>query len=225
MNAVAKQRAFGKECPPVPSLDRERHAWSKGYYTVAGIDEAGRGPLAGPVVVSAVILGQNWDPGISLDDSKKLDSQEREERYRTIWERALAVRSVSVPASWVDRINILQASLLGMKLAVEQLHARPDYVLVDGNRYPELTQPGEAIVKGDALCASIAAASIVAKVTRDRIMKGLSRLYPGWGFEQHKGYPTRGHRQLLEERKPSTIHRNSFMLVRKTDKTLQTLHF
>ena len=176
-------------------------------------------------MVSAVILGQNWDPGISLDDSKKLDSQEREERYRTIWERALAVRSVSVPASWVDRINILQASLLGMKLAVEQLHARPDYVLVDGNRYPELTQPGEAVVKGDALCASIAAASIVAKVTRDRIMKGLSRLYPGWGFEQHKGYPTRGHRQLLDERKPSAIHRNSFMLVRKTEKTLQTSLF
>ena len=215
MKDVGKQQGSGKGCQPVPNLDRELWALCHGYQAIAGIDETGRGPLAGPVVVSAVILGQHWNPKHRLADSKQLKPEQREELYYKIIREATAVRTISVPASCVDRINVLQASLLGMKLAVEQLLPKADYVLVDGNHFPELNLPGEAIVHGDGKCASIAAASIVAKVTRDRIMEGMQFLYTGWNFGRHKGYPTRDHRQILKIRGPSPIHRKSF-IVRKT---------
>ncbi len=175
--------------------------------------------MAGPVVVSAVILGRHWNSEHPIADSKQLKHELRKKLYQTICREAIAVRTITVPASCVDQINILQASLFGMKLALELLIPKPDFVLVDGNHFPEISLPGEAIVRGDSSSTSIAAASIVAKVTRDRIMHGLQYLYPGWNFEQHKGYPTKNHRLMLNKRSPSPIHRKSFKIGRKLEDT------
>ena len=177
--------------------------------------------MAGPVVVSAVILGKNWNENHRLDDSKALKVKEREELYEIICQEALAVSTVSMSAELVDRLNVLQASLQGMKKAVERLNPKADYALIDGNRYPEMMLPGEALVKGDSRSASIAAASIVGKVVRDRVMQGMECLYPGWGFERHKGYPTQEHRELLQKRKPSMIHRHSFQYVGNSEDLIQ----
>tara|TARA_B100001079_G_scaffold265447_1_gene271209 strand:- start:2248 stop:2817 length:570 start_codon:yes stop_codon:yes gene_type:complete len=189
------------------------------------VDETGRGPLAGPVVVSAVILGKNWNAQHRLADSKELKPKERDVLFQIICKEAFAVSTVSMPASEVDRLNVLQASMVGMKKAVERLNPKADYVLVDGNRYPELNQPGKALVKGDSRCASIAAASIVGKVVRDRVMHGMDCLYPGWDFQRHKGYPTKGHREMLETRRPSMIHRHSFQYVGNQDEAIQSSLF
>jgi ribonuclease HII len=181
---------------------------------IAGVDEAGRGPLAGPVVVAAVIL----DPGrpiSGLDDSKKLNERRREALFPQIRNRCIAWTVVEVAVDEIDRINILQATLLGMKRAVEGLSPAPSLALIDGNRAPELTCDVRTIVQGDALEPAISAASILAKVTRDRLMRELHRAYPQYGFDQHKGYPTAGHLRRLEEHGPCAVHRKSFAPVQK----------
>jgi ribonuclease HII len=201
------------ELPPSLPTDRfERRAKRKGARIVAGVDEAGRGPLAGPVVVAAVVFEGRFPKG--LDDSKRLVAAERERLY----EKILAAGIVSVVVASrarIDRMNILRASLWGMSRAVAGLSCRPDHVLVDGNMLPPgLPCPAEAVVGGDGLCVSIAAASIVAKVTRDRLMGCLGRAFPGYGFEQHMGYSTPGHFEALERHGPCEHHRRSFEPVR-----------
>jgi ribonuclease HII len=182
---------------------------------VAGVDEAGRGPLAGPVVVAAVIL----DPRKTidgLDDSKKLNEQRREAMFPRIMARALAWSIVEVNVDEIDRVNILQATLLGMQRAVEQLFPAPSLALVDGNQAPRLDCDVITIVKGDSLEPAISAASILAKVARDRLMKELHLRYPCYGFDRHKGYPTAEHLRLLEKNGPCAIHRKSFAPVRNS---------
>ncbi|KDE40492.1 MAG: ribonuclease HII [Nitrincola lacisaponensis] len=181
---------------------------------VAGVDEVGRGPLVGPVVAAAVIL----DPARPIDglaDSKKLSEKRRNQLDQLIRERALAFAVASASVVEIDKLNILHASLLAMRRAVEQLSLRPDAVLVDGNRCPELDLPCQAVVGGDALHANISAASILAKVARDKMMLELHQSYPDYGFDQHKGYPTRAHLQALERLGPLTEHRRSFRPVRQ----------
>jgi len=189
-------------------------AMTAGFRRVAGTDEAGRGPLAGPVVAAAVILGPECG-GLGLNDSKKISPKRREKLYDAILESAVAARIVSVGVVMVDRLNILNASLLAMKTAIEELEVRPDFVSIAGNRRIDIQMPQTTLVGGDASCCSIAAASILAKVSRDRQMKEYEELYPGYGFAQHKGYGTREHMQALRELGPSPIHRRSFSPVRE----------
>jgi len=180
----------------------------------AGVDEAGRGPLAGPVAVAAVIL----DPGrpiAGLDDSKKLSEKKREALYPLILERALACHVVLVDVAEIDRINIFQATMVGMCRAVAGLSSMPQLALVDGNKLPrELPCPGRAIVGGDALEPAISAASILAKIARDRYMTALEHAHPGYGFAVHKGYPTPAHLAALKALGPCPQHRRSFAPVR-----------
>ncbi|MCH7506713.1 MAG: ribonuclease HII [Proteobacteria bacterium] len=181
---------------------------------VAGVDEAGRGPLAGPVVVAAVVLNpERLIDG--LDDSKKLNEKRREELFPLIIERSLAWSVVAIEPAEIDRINILQATLLGMQQAVEQLLPPPSLALIDGNQAPQLDCAVRTIVQGDSLEPAISAASILAKVTRDRLMKKLHIDYPDYGFDRHKGYPTADHLARLARYGPCPIHRRSFAPVRK----------
>ncbi len=180
---------------------------------VAGVDEAGRGPLAGPVVVAAVILAPGKPIG-GLDDSKLLNEQQREALYPLIKARALAWSVVEIRSEEIDRINILQATLLGMKKAIGQLSPAPTLALVDGNRAPDLNCEVRTIVQGDRLEPAISAASILAKVARDRMMQEMHRRYPVYGFDRNKGYPTAEHLRRLEEHGPCAIHRRSFAPVR-----------
>jgi ribonuclease HII len=181
---------------------------------VAGVDEAGRGPLAGPVVVAAVIL----DPAQPIDglaDSKQLSAPRREALYALIIERALAHATVRVEAAEIDRINILNATLLGMTRALEALALPPELALIDGNRLPKsLPCHARAIVRGDATVPAISAASILAKVTRDHILVDYDARWPGYGFAQHKGYPTPAHYAALQRLGPCPEHRRSFAPVR-----------
>jgi len=180
---------------------------------LAGVDEVGRGPLAGDVVAAAVIL----DPAYRIDglaDSKKLSEKKRDYLYEVIREKALVYAVAAASVAEIDSINILHASLLAMSRAVQQLTTQPEYVLVDGNRLPKWTYRAEAVVKGDGKVASIAAASILAKVTRDRALVELDTVYPGYGFAVHKGYPTPVHLAALEALGPTPIHRRSFGPVR-----------
>ena len=179
----------------------------------AGVDEAGRGPLAGPVVAAAVILhpGRPFD---GLDDSKKLNEQKREALFPLIQERALAWSVIEISPAEIDRVNILQATLLGMKRAVESLDPRPSLALVDGNRPPDLPCAVRTMVGGDALEPAISAASILAKVSRDRLMLDMHQRFPEYGFDRHKGYPTAAHMRVLAELGPCEIHRRSFAPVR-----------
>jgi ribonuclease HII len=181
---------------------------------IAGIDEAGRGPLAGPVVVAAVILHPDW-PIEGLRDSKKLDAARRESLYERIRENALAWSVVAVSAAEIDRLNILQATLVGMQRAVKGLSPAPRLALVDGNRAPLLPCAVQTLVGGDGLEPAISAASIVAKVTRDRIMTELHDQFPGYGFDRHKGYPTADHLERLADLGPCEEHRRSFAPVRE----------
>ncbi|NLX91151.1 MAG: ribonuclease HII [Firmicutes bacterium] len=194
---------------------KEEELYKKGCLIVAGVDEAGRGPLAGPVVAAAVVLGHKADlltwEGIS--DSKQLSPQKRETLYQTILARSTAVGLGIVNADIIDKINIHKASLEAMKLAVEQLRPQPDFILTDGFRIPEIDFPQEAIKGGDRLCLSIAAASIVAKVTRDRLMEKYEQLYPGYGFAKNKGYPTPEHRKAIRSLGLSELHRRTFRLL------------
>ena len=181
---------------------------------VAGVDEAGRGALAGPVVVAAVILNPAR-PIAGLDDSKRLTATRRNDLYQEIVTRVSAYSIVSITADTIDRINILQATLLGMKQAVEQLEPQPGLALIDGNRAPVLAVPCRTIIKGDQLEACISAASILAKVSRDRYMLEQHQRYPCYGFDHNKGYPTADHLQSLPEHGPCEIHRRSFGPVRQ----------
>jgi len=181
---------------------------------LAGADEAGRGPLVGNVVAAAVILDQS-QPIEGLADSKKLSAKRRESLAIEIRQKAKAWAVVSVSAVEIDRINILQASLLAMKQAVEQLSVTPDHVFIDGNRCPEMVCPATAIVKGDARVAEISAASILAKVARDEQMQQLHAVFPQYGFDKHKGYPTKAHIAALSEHGPCPEHRRSYAPVRK----------
>ncbi|MEN9630911.1 MAG: hypothetical protein RJA10_4139 [Pseudomonadota bacterium] len=180
---------------------------------VAGVDEVGRGPLAGPVVAAAVIL-DDLRPVKGLRDSKALTALRRERLYDEIMARALCVSIAEATAAEIDRINILQATMLAMQRAVERLRLPPAQVLVDGNRLPVLKVPALAIVKGDAKVAAISAASIVAKVHRDRGCQDLHQRYPDYGFDGHKGYPTAVHLQALRKHGPCPEHRRSFAPVR-----------
>lgn len=181
---------------------------------VAGVDEAGRGPLAGPVVVAAVVLHHDR-PVKGLADSKTLSARRRVALAERIREEALALAVVSVPPDEIDTLNILRASLEGMRRAVAALSRPPARVLVDGNREPELACPCEAIVGGDATVPAISAASILAKVARDAYMCELAERYPGYGFARHKGYPTREHLVALHRLGPCPEHRRSFAPVRR----------
>ena len=193
-------------------LRHERRLWRRGVQHIAGVDEAGRGPLAGPVVAAAVVLPQQIDfPG--LDDSKKLSPQKREILYDLIAKQAFAVGVGRVDHQEIDRINILQASLKAMREALAALKIRPDRVLVDGSHTPNSPFPEVAISGGDAQSLSIAAASVIAKVTRDRIMVELDRDFPQYGFAKHKGYGSPEHLRALRKYGPCPIHRRSFRTV------------
>lgn len=176
---------------------------------LAGVDEVGRGPLAGPVVAAAVILDPD-NPIEGLADSKKLTEKRRELLFPLIKERALAWCIARASESEIDQLNILQASLLAMRRAVMGLTQKPDGVLVDGNRCPDLPYPSEAVVKGDSLVPAISAASILAKVVRDNEMVAFEKTYPGYGFAAHKGYPTAQHMKALKTLGVTPIHRRSF---------------
>jgi ribonuclease HII len=189
----------------------ERLAQVEGYKTIAGVDEAGPGPLAGPVVAAAVIFPPEYS-NPAINDSKKLTAAKREDLYRVITREAMAVGLGVVEADVIDRINILQASLQAMREAVTELSVRPDYLLIDGLNSIDFDAPQKAIVKGDSLSVSIAAASIIAKVSRDRIMEMYHRQFPRYNFLKNKGYGTVGHRRVLEEIGMCKIHRRSFHL-------------
>jgi len=192
----------------------ERSLWEKGYFLVAGVDEAGRGPLAGPVAAAAVVFsGEVFIEG--LNDSKKLTSRRRELLAEEIKAKALAWNVVFVSEDYIDRCNILEASREAMRRAVRGLPVKPHHVLVDGPNIPALSFPQTALVKGDTLSASIAAASILAKVARDHYMEELHARYPYYGFDRHKGYPTSQHLQALQEKGPCPCHRRSFAPVKK----------
>ncbi len=181
---------------------------------MAGVDEVGRGPLAGPVVAAAVILDENFIIE-GLADSKALTGGKREKLAVKIKEHSLAWAIGRAEFDEIDNINILKASLLAMKRAVEALSLTPDYVLVDGNHCPQISYPVEAIIKGDSKVAAISAASIIAKVTRDKEMEKMEESYPGYGFAKHKGYPTKQHLQALEDLGICPIHRRSYAPVRR----------
>lgn len=188
----------------------ERGYFAQGYDVICGVDEAGRGPLAGPVCAAAVILPRNLQiPG--LNDSKKLTDKKRRELYDVIKRRATAYGVAFASQEEIDEINILQATFLAMERAMSQLAVRPDLALIDGNRAKNFGLPVETIVKGDARSANIAAASILAKVTRDDYMIEQSRIYPAYGFEIHKGYGTKRHYAALREAGMCPLHRRTFL--------------
>jgi len=208
----ARQRA-ARERARLKDLRRhEAELWAAGAGLVAGVDEAGRGPLAGPVFAAAVVLPRNLEiPGI--DDSKKLSPAKREELYWRISEGAVAVGVGSASEKVIDEVNILRATFRAMRDAVARLERTPDHVLVDGDRIPDLGVPQTPIHRGDEQSAPIAAASIIAKVTRDRLLVEYGARYPGYGFAQHKGYGTPEHIAALTRLGPCEIHRQSFRIV------------
>ena len=190
-------------------LEYEKTLWQQGYKFVAGVDEAGRGPLAGPVYAAAVVFPE----GVIIDgvnDSKKLTEKKREELFDVIIENATAYSIVSVDENEIDKINILNASMKAFKLALEGLSVKADFALLDGNRAPELEIPFQTVVKGDAKVQAIAAASILAKVARDRYITEMDKVYPQYGFSKHKGYPTKEHKEAVALYGPSPIHRLTF---------------
>jgi ribonuclease HII len=195
-----------------PTFDLETASLAVHGGPVAGIDEAGRGPLAGPVVAAAVILDPRRIPE-GIADSKQLEPEIREAIYAQIVSDALAVGVGMADVADIDRLNILHATMSAMRKAVDALALRPKVALVDGNRLPKLACHGQAVVKGDALCLSIAAASIVAKVTRDRLMTALGAEFPGYGFEKHKGYATAEHQDAIRRMGVTVHHRRSFRTV------------
>ena len=192
----------------------EKKVIRKGFTVIAGIDEAGRGPLAGPVVAAAVILPRRFRVA-RMADSKQLTPKRRSEVYEIICRKAVGVGIGIIDPCEIDRINIFQAALAAMAVAVENLNPRPLYLLIDGKFPIYCDLPQEPIVKGDTLSISIAAASIVAKVTRDRLMEQYHDLYPHYGFDRHKGYATACHRKAIQDFGPCPIHRASFKGVRE----------
>lgn len=195
----------------MPDYSIENDIKLKGYEVVAGVDEAGRGPLAGPVCAAAVILPENCEIE-GLNDSKKLSEKKREALYDIIIEKAISYDIQLVDNNVIDEINILQATMLAMTNAVNGLKVKPQFVIIDGNKVPEQLQiPADCVVKGDAKSMSIAAASILAKVTRDRLMLELDKKYPEYDFARHKGYGTKLHQEKLLEYGPCEIHRKTFI--------------
>ena len=186
---------------------------AQAHELVAGVDEVGRGPLCGAVVTAAVILDPNR-PILGLNDSKKLTEARREKLYDEICEKALSWHIARAEVEEIDELNILHATMLAMQRAVEGLHITPKMAMIDGNRCPRLTMPSEAVVKGDSKVPAIAAASILAKVSRDREMAAFELIYPGYGIGGHKGYPTPVHLEALARLGPTPIHRRSFAPVR-----------
>lgn len=188
----------------------EEAYFAQGIRLICGVDEAGRGPLAGPVCAAAVILPANLDiPG--LNDSKKLSDKRRRELFPVIKEKALAYGIAFANEKEIDTINILQATFLAMERAMAQLKISPELALIDGNQKKDFGIPAETVVHGDSLCASIAAASILAKVTRDDYMLEMAQKYPQYGFDIHKGYGTKAHYAALRENGPCQIHRMTFL--------------
>ena len=190
-------------------LEYETTARAKGYHAIAGVDEAGRGPLAGPVVAAAVMLVPDSQFN-GLDDSKKLSPKKREKFFLIIKEQALSYGIGVISVEEIDKINILQASLLAMKNAVEDLFDKPNLLLIDGNQRIDTEIKQWTIVKGDSLSQSIAAASVLAKVTRDKLMGQYHAQFPLYEFNKHKGYGTRLHRDLIRKHGPCPIHRRTF---------------
>lgn len=198
---------MGADPAALAGFDRERSR--DGLLVLGGVDEAGRGCWAGPVVAAAVVLPAGWCPA-GLDDSKKLSPARREALCAEIRTGALAWAACAVSAAEIDHGNILRATLRAMSRAVARLRVRPDLLLVDGNQVPAVPMPAEAIVRGDGTSAAVAAASIVAKVLRDRVMTAWERHYPGYGFAAHKGYGAAAHREALERLGPCPLHRVSY---------------
>ncbi len=192
-----------------PTDEFELEARRRGYRRIAGLDEAGRGPLAGPVVASAVVLPSRCRL-VGCDDSKLLTEDEREQLYRVITKRAVGIGIGSATEQEIDRLNILEATRLAMHRALAGLSPKPDCLLIDAISLPGCAIPARSIIKGDALCMSVAAASIVAKVTRDRLMAEYHRLYPHYNFLSHKGYCTEEHLQQLAAHGPCLIHRRTY---------------
>lgn len=189
----------------------EKEAINNGYNIICGVDEAGRGPLAGPVFAAAVVLrtGENIE---GLNDSKKISEKKRELIFDEIRSYAVDYSISFATEEEIERLNILNATFLAMKRSIEGLKVKPQISLIDGNRVPkDLSVPAKAIIKGDSLSASIAAASILAKVSRDRFMREISKIYPEYGFEKHKGYGTKMHIESLLKYGPCKIHRRSFL--------------
>ncbi|SHO51053.1 ribonuclease HII [Desulfopila aestuarii] len=211
------KRLFDAGEPSTSNFSHERALARQGFVRIAGCDEVGRGPLAGPVVAASVILPPDCDPSLFID-SKQLNHKRRLELYQLLSAIQAAIGIGIVSVEKIDEINILQASLLAMKRSVEQLAnagSPPDYILVDGKFEIPLITPQTPLIKGETKSGSIAAASIVAKVTRDAIMDTLDDQYPGYGLGQHKGYPTRQHRQAIAAIGPSKVHRKTFRGVKE----------
>ena len=190
-------------------LEYEKKYWAMGKKLVAGIDEAGRGPLAGPVYAACVV----FEPGVvieGINDSKKLSEKKREQLFEIIKEKALYYSIVSVDEKEIDRINILEATFKAFRESLNSLPKMPDIALIDGNRAKEIPTEYETVVKGDSKSQSIAAASILAKVARDRFVMELDEKYPQYGFKKHKGYPTKDHYAAIEKYGPSPVHRLTF---------------
>ena len=196
------------ERPDLWQLESDLHA--QGYGTLCGVDEAGAGPLAGRVYAAAVILPQGWDHPY-LNDSKRVTPRRRDLLYEAITQEALAWSVAWAEPEEIDAINILQARMLAMERAIQGLSIPPDLALIDGNRSQGITTPNQTVVKGDSKSASIAAASILAKVCRDRHMVEMDRQYPQYGFAQHKGYPTKLHYERLRQYGPCPINRKTFL--------------
>ncbi len=196
--------------PVLLTMEKEMEIRAKGFTAVCGIDEAGRGPLAGPVVAAAVILPEDIQlPGVN--DSKKITEKKREILFDFVKEHALAYGIGEASETEIDEINILQATFLAMRRAVEALQIPADYALVDGNRIQGLPVPAETVIGGDGKVLSIAAASILAKVTRDRYMRDMGAQYPEYGFEKHKGYGTKAHYAAIEQYGICPLHRKTFL--------------
>lgn len=196
--------------PVLLTMDKEMEIRAKGFTAVCGIDEAGRGPLAGPVVAAAVILPEGIQlPGVN--DSKKITEKKREILFDFVKEHALAYGIGEASETEIDEIIILQATFLAMRRAVEALQLPADYALVDGNRIQGLPIPAETVIGGDGKVLSIAAASILAKVTRDRYMRDMAAQYPEYGFEKHKGYGTKAHYSAIEQCGICPLHRKTFL--------------
>lgn len=191
-------------------LEFEQQAAAKGYSAICGVDEAGRGPLAGPVCAAAVILPENTIID-GVNDSKKLSEKKREALFDVICETARSYSIAYASVEEIEEFNILNATMLAMKRAVEGLDVKADYAMIDGNRTPDLNIESEFIIKGDAKSMSVACASILAKVSRDRLLYEYAKEYPQYGFEKHKGYGTKAHTEALKEYGPCPYHRMSFL--------------
>ena len=199
-----------KNTEPIDLWKYENEAFAEGFSLVCGVDEAGRGPLAGPVCAAAVILPPHLEiPG--LNDSKKLTDKKRRELYDVITAQAVSYGIAFASEREIDEINILQATFLAMERALSQLDPRPELALIDGNRAKDFGLPVRTVVKGDSLSASVAAASVLAKVTRDRFMEEQDAIYPAYGFAIHKGYGTKRHYDALRQYGACPIHRRSFL--------------